>query len=439
MYPQVFLDFDEARQQYDNVSVIPTPAFFYGMQSGEEITVEIEPGKTLIITYLTTGEPRDDGTRTVFFELNGQPREVDVPDRSLEGDAAQAPQGRPRRPGPRRRPDARQGVATSPSKKGQAVKAGERLLSHRGDEDGDGRLLPARGEGGGRAGEGGQRGRRGGFAGRARRMKARARAPTPCQTCQSASTSPAPHCRSTPVPAPLVSRAAKHERPRRRDCARRGELFAPAVVLTGRRRPAAGAGGTCGGRGRVHHRDVRLAGRREGAAAPVAAASPAWRCANAAAELTGDDGDPAQVAERPALRRPQARRAALRAGAQGGPGRAGAERQPRPGAAPAPLRERVTSLSAIAGRPLDMTDGARDGRVATCTGCWHSRRSGRSRCCCASTTPTTRWWADRQRPRRRPTRSPSRGQCEGLDEMGRLLLRSRTQLHRIISGQVQTT
>ena len=66
----------EAPAQYDNTSVLPTPAFFYGLQSGEEITVEIEPGKTLIIKYLTTGEPRDDGTRTVFFELNGQPREV---------------------------------------------------------------------------------------------------------------------------------------------------------------------------------------------------------------------------------------------------------------------------------------------------------------------------------------------------------------------------
>ena len=62
--------------QYDNTSVLPTPAFFYGLQSGEEIAVEIEPGKTLIVSYLTTGEPREDGTRTVFFELNGQPREV---------------------------------------------------------------------------------------------------------------------------------------------------------------------------------------------------------------------------------------------------------------------------------------------------------------------------------------------------------------------------
>ncbi len=81
--------------QYDNTSVIPTPAFFYGMQSGEEISIEIEPGKTLIIRYLTTGEPREDGTRTVFFELNGQPREVNVLGPQTGRESSQAAQGRP--------------------------------------------------------------------------------------------------------------------------------------------------------------------------------------------------------------------------------------------------------------------------------------------------------------------------------------------------------
>ncbi|HSZ58782.1 MAG TPA: pyruvate carboxylase, partial [Tepidisphaeraceae bacterium] len=76
LYPNVFIDYDKHLRSFDNTSVIPTPAFFYGMQSGEEIAVEIEPGKTLIIRYLTTGQPREDGMRTIFFELNGQPREV---------------------------------------------------------------------------------------------------------------------------------------------------------------------------------------------------------------------------------------------------------------------------------------------------------------------------------------------------------------------------
>ena len=83
LYPEVFLKFDKFRQAHGDVSVLPTPAFFYGLKSGEEITVSIEAGKTLIIKYLTASEPHPDGTRTLFFELNGQPREVNVRDKSL--------------------------------------------------------------------------------------------------------------------------------------------------------------------------------------------------------------------------------------------------------------------------------------------------------------------------------------------------------------------
>jgi pyruvate carboxylase len=128
MYPQVFLDYEKFVKQYDNTSVIPTPAFLYGMQSGDEINVEIEPGKTLIIRYLTTGESRPDGLRTVFFELNGQPREVNVPDRSAEVTQHRNPKADA--------DDPNQVAAPMPGKissvaviKGQTVKAGDRLLS----------------------------------------------------------------------------------------------------------------------------------------------------------------------------------------------------------------------------------------------------------------------------------------------------------------------
>jgi pyruvate carboxylase len=63
MYPQVFLDYEKHLATYENTSVIPTAAFFYGLQSGEEIGVEIEPGKTMIVRFLTTGEAHPDGTR----------------------------------------------------------------------------------------------------------------------------------------------------------------------------------------------------------------------------------------------------------------------------------------------------------------------------------------------------------------------------------------
>ena len=128
MYPQVFLDYDKHLKVYDNTSVLPTPAFLYGLQSGDEISVEIEPGKTLIVRYLTTGEARPDGLRTVFFELNGQPREVDVPDRTAPATAAKRAKADPA--------NADHVAAPMPGKvsnvavtAGMAVRAGDRLLS----------------------------------------------------------------------------------------------------------------------------------------------------------------------------------------------------------------------------------------------------------------------------------------------------------------------
>jgi pyruvate carboxylase len=81
MYPKVWMDYMTDRLQYGDVAILPTPVFFYGMQPGEEVTVDIERGKTLIVRYVTSGEPHEDGTRTVYFELNGEPRPVRVADR----------------------------------------------------------------------------------------------------------------------------------------------------------------------------------------------------------------------------------------------------------------------------------------------------------------------------------------------------------------------
>ncbi len=88
MYPNVFLKFAGARAQYGELEALPTPQFFYGLEERSEVTVELEPGKTLIIRLLTVGEPRADGMRPVFFELNGQPREVEIRDRSIKADQA---------------------------------------------------------------------------------------------------------------------------------------------------------------------------------------------------------------------------------------------------------------------------------------------------------------------------------------------------------------
>ena len=74
------------RKIYGNTSVIPTSNYFFGMNAGEEIYVSIEPGKTLIIRYFTLSEPNEKGFRTVYFELNGQPRSVDIKDNSIAVD-----------------------------------------------------------------------------------------------------------------------------------------------------------------------------------------------------------------------------------------------------------------------------------------------------------------------------------------------------------------
>jgi pyruvate carboxylase len=83
MYPDVFLKFSKARSAYGNLEVLPTPQFFYGLDKAEEVAVELEPGKTLVIKFLTASDPQPDATRTVFFELNGQPREVTIRDKAL--------------------------------------------------------------------------------------------------------------------------------------------------------------------------------------------------------------------------------------------------------------------------------------------------------------------------------------------------------------------
>ncbi|HEX8880749.1 MAG TPA: pyruvate carboxylase, partial [Candidatus Acidoferrum sp.] len=128
LYPEVFSKFDRFRQSYSDVSVLPTPAYFYGLNSGEEITVEIESGKSLIIKFLTSSEPYPDGTRTLFFELNGQPREITVRDKALRVTERTHPKADPADPGQVGAPTA--GVVSSVAVQvNHAVERGEKLLT----------------------------------------------------------------------------------------------------------------------------------------------------------------------------------------------------------------------------------------------------------------------------------------------------------------------
>ncbi|MBC8105073.1 MAG: pyruvate carboxylase, partial [Anaerolineae bacterium] len=128
LYPQVYLDLQKHVVEFDGTQHLPTPAFFFGLSSGEEVSIEIEPGKVLVVKYLTTSDPHDDGTRTVFFELNGQPRSVNVADRSLEQSANKQPKADEDDPHHIGAPMPGK-ISTVAVKKGQSIKKGERLLS----------------------------------------------------------------------------------------------------------------------------------------------------------------------------------------------------------------------------------------------------------------------------------------------------------------------
>jgi pyruvate carboxylase len=84
MYPEVFAEFVKYVRERGDLSVLPTPAFFYGMTIGQEISVEIEPGKTLFIRLVNIGAVDAEGKRAVNFELNGMTRQLAIVDRSAK-------------------------------------------------------------------------------------------------------------------------------------------------------------------------------------------------------------------------------------------------------------------------------------------------------------------------------------------------------------------
>ncbi|MBI1622249.1 pyruvate carboxylase [Aquamicrobium zhengzhouense] len=129
MYPKVFTDFAAAQAEYGPVSVLPTPSYFYGMEPEEEIYVDLEQGKTLVVRCLALGETDDQGMVTVFFELNGQPRRVKVPNR--KGGASAVKARRKAEPGNTAHIGAPMPgvVSTVAVASGQRVKAGDVLLS----------------------------------------------------------------------------------------------------------------------------------------------------------------------------------------------------------------------------------------------------------------------------------------------------------------------
>jgi len=128
MYPKVFAAYAEARRKYGPVAALPTPVYFYGMQPGDEINVEIERGKTLIISLTAVGETEEDGSVRVFFELNGQPRIITIMDRKAAGSVTTRRMADPANENHVAAPMPGV-VATLGVSQGQQVKAGDLLLT----------------------------------------------------------------------------------------------------------------------------------------------------------------------------------------------------------------------------------------------------------------------------------------------------------------------
>ena len=128
MYPKVFQDFAAFQAEYGPVDKLPTMNFFYGMQPGEEIAIEIEPGKTLVVRCLTVAGADEEGVVRIFFELNGQPRRVKVQDRKADSSVERHPKADPANPNHVAAPMPGL-VATVAVEAGQKVVAGDLLLT----------------------------------------------------------------------------------------------------------------------------------------------------------------------------------------------------------------------------------------------------------------------------------------------------------------------
>ncbi len=128
MYPKVFLDYMGRHRTYGPVRSLPTKTFFYGMEPSEEITAEIDPGKTLEIRLQAVGETHEDGEVRVFFELNGQPRVIRVPNRNVAAGKAQRPKAEDGNPAHVGAPMPGV-VATVAAQAGAQVKEGDLLLT----------------------------------------------------------------------------------------------------------------------------------------------------------------------------------------------------------------------------------------------------------------------------------------------------------------------
>ncbi|MBK8975742.1 MAG: pyruvate carboxylase [Planctomycetes bacterium] len=128
LYPRVMADFIKFRKRYGDVSILDTPSYFYGLEPGRDVWVDLEAGKTLVIRLDAVSEPNDDGSRTVYFILNGQARPITVADRALTPETPTGREADPAAPGQVGSPMPGKVIGTA-VKAGQTVAEGDPLLT----------------------------------------------------------------------------------------------------------------------------------------------------------------------------------------------------------------------------------------------------------------------------------------------------------------------
>jgi pyruvate carboxylase len=128
MYPKVFADYADHQRKYGDVSVLPTPVFFYGLHERDEMAVDIDKGKTLVVRLTGQTQVDDEGEVKLFFELNGQPRPMRIGKTGMEGAKKAHPKAQDGNPNhvPAPMPGAVSTVAVKP---GQKVSKGSPLVS----------------------------------------------------------------------------------------------------------------------------------------------------------------------------------------------------------------------------------------------------------------------------------------------------------------------
>jgi pyruvate carboxylase len=128
MFPKVFVDYARMADLYGPTSALPTPIYFYGLEAGAEALIDIEQGKTLVVRAQAIGETDEEGQVKVFFELNGQPRIIKVPNRAAADKIVARRKADDKNPGHVAAPMPGI-VSTVAVKVGQAIRAGDVLLS----------------------------------------------------------------------------------------------------------------------------------------------------------------------------------------------------------------------------------------------------------------------------------------------------------------------